>query len=203
MTEYPQSRSKKWLRRLLRVVVVAAVFMGGAYELFRWYVNYRYPYGSSHCCILAVGGSLRQYADANRGFFPHGEATPEASLSLLSRKELSFAENPCGAVELLRGKTVPAERVRARLAAGELLDPESCGWHYIEGLTLTDNHELAIVWDKVGLGHNGERMPHGSHEVLLVDGTRRFITAKEWPQFLKRQEQLLEKRSAAASRSAK
>lgn len=198
MNENSGSKLKTWLRRLGRVGVVVTVLLGGAYGLLRWYVHHRYPYGWSHCCIKGLGLGLHNYATTNGGFFPRGEATPEASLSLLSRKELSFTENPRSAVELLRGKTVPAERVLARLAAGELLDPDTCGWHYVEGLTLSDNHELAIVWDKVGLNHNGERLPDGGHEVLFLDGTRRVITGKEWPEFLERQNQLLEARSVAA-----
>ena len=119
-----------------------------------------------------VGSDSRELcAEANSGVYPHGEVTPEASLSLLSRRELSFAENPHSAVELLRGKTVPAEAVRAKLAAGQLLDPDTCGWHYVEGLTRRDNPELAIVWDKVGLGHNGERLGGALHEVLFVGRT--------------------------------
>jgi|GEM_PF-842285 len=190
-------RWKRLLRRVAKVVFGVVLFVGCAYGLLYLYARYRYPYGSSHCCILALGATLDRYADANGGVYPHGEATPEASLSLLSRKELSFAENPRSAVELLRGKTVPAEVVQARLAAGTLLDADACGWHYVEGLTRKDNPELAILWDKVGLGHNGERSG-GAHEVRFIGGTRRFVPADEWPEFIARQNELMKTRSAAA-----
>ena len=92
--------------------------------------------------------------------------------------------------ETLRGKTVPDERVRSLLERGELLGPGTCGWHYAEGLTTSDNPELAIVWDKVGLGHNGQDL-YGGHSVWLKDGPERVIPATAWPEFLRRQEELM------------
>ena len=34
-------------------------------------------------------------------------------------------------------------------------------------LWLDDDRRLALCWDKVGLGHNGERLPDGGHTVLF------------------------------------
>jgi hypothetical protein len=115
--------------------------------------------------------------------------------------ELHSAEEPEMAVQILRGKTVPADNVRGQLVAGELLDPETCGWHYVEGLTLPDDPALAIVWDKVGLGHNGQRLSEGGHEVLFVSGSSRVVSGKEWPEFLDHQKQLLASRANAAQKA--
>src|SRR4051812_12789098 len=89
------------------------------------YTRYQYPYGWSHCCDKGLWGALLTYADRHGGWFPRGEATPEASLSLLYRDDPYIAE-------VLRGKIVPREVVRGRLERGELLTPETCGWHYVE-----------------------------------------------------------------------
>src|SRR5262245_38621942 len=78
------------------------------------YYRYRYPYGYSHCCDVALACALEQYAEEHGGWFPRGEATPEASLSLLYREDPAVAYS-------LRGKTVPESVVRARLESGELL----------------------------------------------------------------------------------
>src|SRR5271154_2748474 len=114
------------------------------------YWHDEFPYGWSHCCDLCLAGCLEDYARDHDGRFPAGERTPEASLSLLYPKY--------AAAELLRGKTVPVEVVQAILDRGERLGPASCGWHYVEGLTVSDNPKLALFWDKAGLGHNGQRL---------------------------------------------
>jgi hypothetical protein len=76
-----------------------------------------------------------------------GGGTPEGSLSLLFSNYVD--------AYTLRGKTVPLNVTEEGLETGKL-GPDSCGWHYVEGLTDTDDPQIAILWDKVGLGHNGE-----------------------------------------------
>ncbi len=148
------------------------------------YWKYSYPYGWSHCCAKGVGLALREYAMDHGGFYPAGGGSPEASLSLLYSNYLD--------AYTLRGKTVPLEVVQQALAEDGKLGPQSCGWHYVEGLTDADNPQIAIVWDKVGLGHNGQRLKGGGHEVVFLDGTTTTISARQWPDFTERQKQLIE-----------
>ena len=127
--------------------------------------------------------ALHQYAEEHGGAYPTGEATPEASLSLLY---------PAYANEyVLQGKTVPLDRVKAALESGGRLTPETCGWHYVAGLTLDDDRRLALCWDKVGLGHNGERLGDGGRTVLLVHMGYEYIPGEKWLDFLNEQEKLL------------
>src|SRR5262249_12032314 len=44
--------------------------------------------------------------------------------------------------EMLRGNTIPLKVVMERLERGERLTPETCGWHYVEGLTLKDDPRI-------------------------------------------------------------
>ncbi len=162
-------RRRMALVAALGAVLVAAAGFGG--------YHYYLPYGWSHCCDKALAFALREYAERHGGWFPQGEASPEASLSLLYR------QNP-GLAYILRGKTVPEKVVRARLEAGALLDPETCGWHYVEGLRLDDDPRLALFWDKVGLGHNGERLSDGGHFVGLVDCSIEYVPGERWEKFL-------------------
>jgi hypothetical protein len=150
------------------------------------YYRYRYPYGWSHCCDKCLMLALHQYAEDHGGAYPAGGATPEASLSLLYP---TYAD-----AELLRGKTVPVELVKERLQRGERLTPESCGWLYVEGLTLKDDRRIALLWDKAGLGHFGERDSDGGRTVLLVNLGYEYIAGAEWTKFLAEQESLLAER---------
>ena len=93
--------------------------------------------------------------------------------------------------------TVPLDTTRRILESGQLLDAKSCGWHYVEGLTKSDDPRLALLWCKEALQHNGSRGKSGSREVLTVDGFRTSISAAKWPEFLENQKQLLENRSAS------
>jgi hypothetical protein len=95
---------------------------------------------------------------------------------------------------LLAGKAMPEAKVQAILDSGALLEPDSCNWHYVEGLTIYDDPRLALFWDKTGLGHFGQRHSQGGHTVLLLDGERRHIAADEWPHFLQKQQDLLAQR---------
>jgi hypothetical protein len=153
---------------------------------YRQYKRAQYPYGTSHCCSKQLGLALRMYADDHGGKFPTGEKTPEASLSLLYS---NYAD-----ADLLRGKTVPLEITTRILESGGKLGPESCGWHYVEGLTESNYGDLAIAWDKVGLGHNGERLRFGGHEVIYVLGNTDIVPASKWDEFLVKQRGLLNNR---------
>jgi len=176
------------MKKLILIVAIPALLFGTGYGIYR----YHFPYGYRHCCLKILGSSLIQYAELHHGRFPTGAACPEASLSLLNRENLDIG------AETLSGKTVPEEVAKQVLDRGELLGPDTCDWHYVEGLTLADDPRLALVWDKIGLGHDGQRLEHGGHSVFRIGGHEEVVSGAEWPDFLKEQEQLLAKRSVSA-----
>jgi hypothetical protein len=173
-----------WTKR----VGIAATLLGVVAVLGYCYYRYRFPYGWSHCCDKCLMFALHEYAEDHGGTFPAGQPTAEASLSLLYPK---YAD-----AEILCGKTVPVDTVRAILERGDRLTPETCGWHYVEGLTLKDDRRLAILWDKAGLGHFGERTSDGGRTVLLVNFGYKYVAGDDWPGFLEEQERLLADRKA-------
>jgi hypothetical protein len=180
---------RDWLGRNGATLTAAAILIAAVGAGRSWYYQ-RYPYGYSHCCIDLMSSTLEDYAAGHAGRYPAGVGCPEASLGLLHSSGYGLD------AEILRGKTVPVETVRRILDRGGSLGPDTCGWHYVEGLTKNDDHRLAILWDKAGLGHNGERRPDGSREVALVGGEVRYVSGEEWPKFLEEQEQLLAARDA-------
>jgi hypothetical protein len=178
-------RRYRWL--VVSVVVVAGL-VGGAYG---WY-RYNFPFGRNHCCDKQLHLALRNYADSNGGHFPAGEATPEASLSLLYGK-VGFDPS-----YLLCGKTGSESAVQQLLSQGKRLGPKTCGWNYVEGLTLADDSRLALFWDKEGLGHFGQRLWDGGHIVMFVSGFSKHIPATGWQSFLDEQASLRAHRSGQA-----
>jgi hypothetical protein len=137
--------------------------------------------------------ALLNYANANDDRFPTGGGCPEASLSLLYRGHYADAE-------VLSGKTKSTEAAKEILERGELLGPDTCDWHYVEGLTLADDDRLALVWDKVGLGHDGQRLSGGGHSICRLLGEDEKIPGSEWPQFVDEQERLMAARTEAAKK---
>jgi hypothetical protein len=176
-------RTRFLLPALFAVIAVIALGFG----LYRsWYVD-RYPYGRTHACDKLLYLMLLQYAEANNGAFPAGGPTPEGTLSVLYQLDPNIAY-------LLAGKTASVDDAEQLLASGKLLDPKTCSWHYVEGLRKTDNPKLALFWDKVGLGHHGERRSEDGHTVWFIGGEHRWVSAEEWPSFISEQEKLLPKR---------
>jgi hypothetical protein len=172
----------RFLRRhpLISTLIVSGVLV--SWLSWRHY-RYWYPYGWSHCCDLCLSSAIYGYAERNGGKYPTGGATPEGSLGLLYPDDIS--------AEILRGKTVPVEVVETALSRGEQLGPTTCGWDYVEGLTIRDNPRLALFWDKAGLGHNGRRLTDGGHEVFFVGlMNREYIPGDKWPAFLEEQARL-------------
>jgi hypothetical protein len=187
----PERRPFQYRLRTLLLVMVVVALVGGAVRSFHWCL---YPYGWSHCCLAGIALGLHSYAQANGGFFPAGGGCPEASLSLLYRGLYGIDGS------YLCGKTKSAEKAEEILKRGGLLGPDTCDWHYVEGLTLSDDHRLAIVWDKIGLGHNGQRLPQGGHSVSRLGNWQEVIPASQWQQFLDEQKRLLATKAKAAKK---
>jgi hypothetical protein len=170
---------KKIFLSLVAFIVVAVV----AEQV--WY-HYTYPYGWSHACSKGLGLGLRSYAEDHEHWLPHGEATPEASLSLLYKYDTNVA------LWVLPGKNIRREFVETTLKRDGKLSPETCGWHYVEGLRDDDDLQIAVAWDKVvGLGHNGQRWPRYMHEIVHLDGSTEFIEKNQWHEFIANQKNLL------------
>src|SRR5262249_28602575 len=159
------------------VIAVMGTIILAAAGVYR----YEYPYGMYHRCDKGLWFALREYAEQHGGKLPSGEATPEASLGRLG---------PTYGY-LLRRRDVPIETVLGMLDRGQLLDPQTCGWNYVEGLRMDSNPKLALFWDKEGLDEMGGRTSAGGHFVSLIRYPYNYIPASEWDNFLKEQETLL------------
>jgi hypothetical protein len=173
---------------VLGVIAVLAIALGAFYKA-------KYPYGQSHCCIIGMSFSLEQYAREHGGRYPADESSPEASLSLLCRLKYEDAGT-------LRGMTVPEKTVKAIFEGGGLLGPDTCGWHYTEGLTRADDQQIALLYCKQPLGHFGQKTKDGGRQVVYVGGNIEWVSGEKWPAFLQEQKELLSKRSNRAKTGA-
>lgn len=173
---------------VLGIIAVLAIILGTLYKA-------KFPYGESHCCIINMMFSLEQYAQEHAGHYPTGEASPEASLSLLCRSNYLDAYT-------IRGMIVPEKTISTILGRGGLLGPDTCGWHYTDGLTRADDPRIALLYCKQPPGHNGQKTKDGGRQVVFVGVNIKWISGDKWPSFLEEQNQLISKRSDRAKTGA-
>lgn len=191
-TEVEEVKLSKSPRRRYRALVIALIVVAALVGFFYSAYCYQYPYGWSHSCDKQLYFALEQYARDHGDDFPAGEPTPEACLSLLHRKPYEING------WVLSGKTVDPEVAERILASGHLLGPDTCSWNYVPGLSLSDDRNLALFWDKVpGLGHNGQRQEGEGFLVWFVGGDRRYISGEEWEAFMTEQKALLQSKENA------
>jgi len=141
--------------------------------------------------------SLEQYATEHADHYPTGESSPEASLSLLCQSNYLYLD-----ANTIRGMTVSENTVRKVLDAGGLLGSDTCGWYYTDGLTRADDPQIALLYCKQALGHNGEKTKDGGRQVVFVGGEIKWISGDKWPDFLAEQKELLSKRTGRAKTGA-
>jgi hypothetical protein len=182
----PSNATKRW-KRVGFVLVLATVALVplGTWAWKRYYPVY--PFGHSHACSKNLALGLQMYANDHGGWMPHGGSTPEGSLSFVCTNG-----DPYLVKQFLRGKHLSETVVDTQLRRKGVLSPETCGWHYVEGLREGDSYELAMAWDKkTGLSHHGRYFADLQCEVVMLDGSAQQIQKKDWPAFCAKQKQLL------------
>ena len=166
---------KKGTKKLVWVCVTLSVlFVAGflAIPIFN-------PFHSHEHCIKITGLALLTFATDHDGRFPHHTNGIGNALLLLIQE---------GAT----GDT--GEVFRRALKTGEQIPEEQCGRIYIQGLSETNNPEIALVFDKKPT-HGGDhfRRPWGPllREVCLLDGSMETVPESKWPSFASNQVELL------------
>jgi hypothetical protein len=178
-------KKRRW-RWLLLILVLATIL------LFVYVENNPLIFNESlwqHAhCIKIASFELWGYAESHGGKFPYQPKGYGNALLLLD--ETTF--------HTLTGPGYDAAPFHDAKRNGVELSEEDCGRVYIQGLTQKSNPEIAILFDKIPT-------PGGDHchfpnrlwaplcrEVCLVGpGTTRRIEETEWPEFAKKQVELL------------
>jgi hypothetical protein len=138
-------------------------------------------------CIKGAGLALEQYANEHEGRFPsHPKGYPYALL-LLDESQFNT----------LTGPGYDAAPLREAKRTGAELREEDCGRVYIQGPTKKSNSEIALLFDKLPT-------PGGDHchlpvrlwaplgrEVWTLGLSLLFIRESEWPEFTRKQVELL------------
>jgi hypothetical protein len=138
-------------------------------------------------CIKGTGLDLRTYALAHYGKFPfHTNGFGDAILLLL--KELG--DDP----RLFTAPGDDGSLYKECLKTGAHMAEERCTRAYVQGLSETNNPEIALVFDRYPTrGGDHFRRPWGPplREVAMLDGSMEVIREEQWPEFKRKQIELL------------
>lgn len=169
------------------LLLVALVLLGAGWVYVRMHPLEFMP--AHRHCIKIAGLQLANYADGHNGQFPtHPKGYGNALL---------LVDADC--FPMLTGPGYDATPFHKAKLSGQGLAEEDCGRVYVQGLKTTSNSEIAILFDKLPTPGGDHchlpwrlRAPLG-REVWLIGCTHLFVLESEWPEFAKKQVELLVK----------
>jgi hypothetical protein len=176
--------------RLLKLLAVALAITA----LVTWYVK-SHPlvfneslWEHAHCMPQA-GLAFQQYALDHHGRFPYSTNGYGDALLLMTNE----MGNSCAA---LTGPGYDSAVFAEAARTGQHVPERACGRVYVQGLSNTNNPEIALLFDKVAAPpdhcHFPRRLWWGSvREACFVDGSWRSVPIAEWSGFAQRQIDLL------------
>ena len=145
-------------------------------------------------CIKVAGSAFRMYALDHHGDFPSHTNGFGNALLLLVNGEYLGDPNYKHVTGPITGPGDDGSLFRRALKTGERIPEQACSRIYIQGLSESNNPNIAILWDKKPTrGGDHFRKPWGPllHEVCLLDGSMQIISEKRWPEFVSNQVALL------------
>ena len=172
----------RWIKRVLWGVV-ALVMALVAFVAYCWHF-----YPAHQHCIKEAGTVFRLYAEDHQGQFPLDTNGFGDALMLLVKSD------PQDGWRWFTGVGDDGSIFRAALASGAHIPEEKCSRVYVQGFGETNDHDIAILFDRYST-HGGDhfRRPWGPmvREVCLLDGSMQIISETNWDQFSSNQIELL------------
>ncbi len=154
--------------------------------------------GHQHC-VKQTALSLRSYAIDHDGRFPfHTNGFGDAIFLLLK-------ENICGPA-MFTAPDDDGNLLKECMKTGAHMPEERCTLAYVQGLSDTNNPMIALVFDRYPTpGGDHSRRPWGPllREVAMLDGSMRSIHEEKWPEFRRRQIELLVAEGISRARAEK
>jgi len=179
---------RRWLKRWLLALIVTTIACG-VYIRTHPLVFNESLLSHTHCMPQALG-ALSQYAVEHYGKFPtHTNGYGDALLLLVPEY------TPWS---ILTGPGYDIEADKQWKQGGANVPESECGRVYVQGLTETNNPEIAILFDKIPNPGDHCHLPKRlwaplRREVGFVRGDFRSVLESNWPEFGKNQIELLVK----------
>jgi len=137
-------------------------------------------------CIKQVWFSLDRYAAANAGLFPFHTNGFGDALAVWAKFDSLVTSS-------LVGVDDDAAWLAAATTNGVNVDENICTRIYVQGLSLTNNPDIAVLFDRYAVkgGDHGRGSGPYLREVAPIGGGMLTVTLAEWPAFASNQVELL------------
>lgn len=178
-------------RKKIFLSVVAILFSAlvGLVGVWLWYLNH---FAHRHC-IKAAGMAFRMYAEDHHGQLPFSTNGFGNALLLLADTN-SSGDYLGGTVGNICGPDDDGHFYNEALKNHSVLLEEKCSRVYIQGLSETNDLQICILFDRNscrGGDHFRSPWAHYLRETCLLDGSMQVIRDEDWPEFSRKQGELL------------
>jgi hypothetical protein len=176
-------------KKILLIALIPLCVCLGGYGFRIWY-GLRY---SHQHCIKQAGLIFPLYAQDHSGQLPFSTNGFGNALLLLAGTD-STNDYTGGFIGCLYGPGDDGHLYKEALKNHSILPEEKCSRVYIQGLSETNNPEICILFDRNSCrGGDHFRSPWGRRvrEVCLLDGSMQIISDEHWPEFSRKQVELL------------
>jgi hypothetical protein len=179
---------KPKLLKFSAAIVSVAVLGGYAYVKAHPLIFNESFFSHAHCIVIA-DTIVHGYAEEHGGRFPSSTNGYGDALLLI------VAEDPGSAI-FLTGPCYNEKSFLNAIKSGGHLAESDCGRVYVQGLTVSNNPDIVILFDKIPTpggdhchGVDRFKMPL-AREVLLIGG-HDYVEEANWPQYSSNQVELL------------
>ncbi len=176
-------------KRILFIILIAVCAPLGLIAFRIWY---GFEYAHLHC-IKQTGLALRIYSGDHQGHYPFSTNGFGNALLLLAGPDPTN-DDIGGFIGCLCGPGDDGHLYREALTHHTVLPEEKCSRVYIQGLSEANNPEICVLFDRNSCrGGDHFRSPwgHRVREASLLDGSMQIIRDENWPEFSRKQVELL------------
>jgi hypothetical protein len=177
------SKRKRWIVGVLTVLSLPIIFIGALFL-----ISILNPFHAHEHCIKQTGLALRIYAGDHDGKYPFNtNGFGDAIVTFLKECSPEY-------VGICTAPGDDGKLLKECVTTGKHMPEEKCSRAYVQGLSETNNPEIAIVFDRYPTrGGDHFRRPWGPwlREVCLLDGSMQIINETNWPAFRSNQVELL------------
>ena len=167
----------------MRVIAVFLLLLVGFCGTWLWYLNY---YVHLHC-IKQAGLAFRIYSSEHQGQLPYSTNGFGDALLNLAKTDPTVINSLCGPDD-------DEHFFKEALQNNSIVPEGRCSRIYIQGLSENNNPEICILFDRNscrGGDHGCSPWGHRVREVCLLDCSMQIIRDEDWPDFSRKQVELL------------